>query len=142
MLDENTKFDFKKLHKALSTTYKRQMEIKKEFPHRFERPSYGALYKKEMALRKPWMEARAEFDSLSKRMTMLCCIINHAKGKLHMSYWDGETFTKEDQEEYIYNSYEEFELKDDEIVVEEYIKEHTLKPKKSVIARFAEALGL
>jgi len=143
MLDENTKFDFKKLHKALSDTYKRQMEIKKEFPHRFEYPSknigYGAPYNNEMERRKPWQNSRAEFDSLSDHMTMLCCIINHAKGKLHMSqYWGGESFTKEDQEAYIYNSYEEFELKDDETVVEE----HVLKQKKSVVARFAEALGL
>lgn len=156
MLDENTKIDFKKLHKALSDTYKRQMEIKKEFPHRFEYPTYDwnnrSAYKEEMERRKPWQKARQEFSGLSSRMTMLCCIINHAKGKLHMTQYDGEEFTREDQEGFIWNDYKEFELdeidefgvsKADDDLVDRLVSEHTQEPKrKGIVARFAEALGL
>lgn len=134
MLNKNTKFDFKKLHKALSDTYKRQMEIKKEFPHRFEYPTYDcndrSAYKAEMDVRQPWWMARAEFDRLSVKMTMLCCIINHAKGKLHMkSFWWGEPFNKENQEYFILPAYKEFELAEtDEL--------GTPKENDSVVVRF------
>lgn len=114
MLDKNLEFDFKKLHRALSETYRRQMEIKKEFPHRFSYPVWtydkytSGKYKKEMDERAEWYNARIEFDNLSLRMTMLCCIINHAKGKLHMTNYRGGPFTMEDQESFISQDYEEF----------------------------------
>lgn len=156
MLDSSTKFDFKKLHKALSDTYKRQMEIKKEFPHRFSYPiwtyekSKSGEYKKEMEARAPWRDARQEFNELSERMTMLCCIINHAKGKLHMTQYNGEPFSRENQEVFIVPAYEEFVLDDtdefgisdaDEKIVDEFLNKKEA-PKKDLVSRFVEALGL
>ena len=85
--------DFTKLHKELSSTYKRQMAIKKEYPHRYQNQPWEdaftkrALYTKRQEENKPWKLARQEFLRLSYRMTKLCCILNHAKGKLHMTQY-------------------------------------------------------
>lgn len=165
--------DFKKLHKALSDTYKRQMEIKKEFPHRYQDPPWamwdidkGKTLGEERKRRKPWFEARKEFNDLSFRMTILCCILNHAKGKLHMKklierddllqppYTHfGDPMTLEIQAALIGDKWEEFAIQDDtdnfgvseadEKLVEDYMREQQ-KPvqRKSLVARFAEALGL
>ena len=157
--------DFKKLHKELSDTYKRQMEIKKEFPHRYEWPSGKDFswdskeYRDEVEARKEWRKLRSEFDSLSYRMTILCCILNHAKGKLHMSKlldrndlygYETDNMTLELQEAIVGNAWKEFILDDvdefgvsekDEQVVDELVNKHIPK-KKGVVARFVNALGL
>ena len=151
--------DFKKLHKALSDTYKRQMEIKKEFPHRFSYPQWtyekskSGEYKKEMEARRPWQKARSEFDSLSYRMTMLCCILNHAKGKLHMQKlldkddvygWEFDPMTLKAQAAIIGSAWEEFavgyEEEQAEKIVEEHVQEHAKKPQ-GVFNRILQALG-
>ena len=102
--------DFKKLHKELSSTYKRQMAIKKEFPHRYQNQPHEdwmtkrVLWAQRQEERKPWQKARREFDDLSYKMTMLCCLINHAKGKLHMtkySYLDADVVDMEWQYNFV-----------------------------------------
>ena len=126
MIPEDFKYDFKKIHQALSTTYKRQMEIKKDFPHEYNWPSFPSyLYRKgfaeeykafkkewdkEVEAGKDWRKARAEFNDLSHKMTVLCCLLNHAKGKLHMSSYEGEPFDKEMQASWASGFYKEFEL--------------------------------
>jgi hypothetical protein len=115
--------DFTKLHKELSSTYRRQMAIKKEFPHRYESPpnelwfkDRGASYAEESDTRKPWRLARQEFSRLSYRMTKLCCILNHAKGKLHMksySYLDAPIVDMEWQYNFIDEDAKEFYKEDD-----------------------------
>ena len=102
MLDTNIKFDFKKLHQELSNTYKRQRELKK-----WLYLDYSITH--EEAQRK-LRKAVDEFWLLSYRMTMLCCILNHAKGKLHMSFYHGKPFDREKQEEFIRWSQKEFIL--------------------------------
>ena len=118
--------DFKKLHKALSSTYKRQMEIKKEFPHEYQYPPSDdfwikkELYNKRVKEGAPWRAARSEFNELSYRMTKLCCIINHAKGKLHMkqySYLDAPVVDLEWQYNFIDSDWQEF-IKEEETVTE------------------------
>lgn len=115
--------DFKKLHKALSSTYKRQMEIKKEFPHRYQNQPWDSwltkrvLWQKREEENKPWKAARQEFLELSYRMTKLCCIMNHAKGKLHMtqySYLDAPVVDMEWQYNFISEDAEEFFLEEEE----------------------------
>ena len=157
IFDKEYEIDFTKLHKALSDTYKRQMEIKKEFPHRFSYPQWtyekakSGKYKEEMEARRPWQKARSEFNQLSDRMTMLCCIINHAKGKLHMKSYLDEPFTMENQESFIVPAYKEFVVDDtdefgvseaDEKIVDEFINSKKPAPKQGLVARFAKALGL
>lgn len=109
--------DFRKLHKALSDTYKKQQEIKKQFPHRFQnQPSDDwltkrAIYEKRVIENRPWRLARQEFDNLSYMMTKLCCIMNHAKGKLHMtkySYLDADVVDMEWQYNFISEDAKEF----------------------------------
>jgi len=86
------KIDFKKLHIDLSETYKQQMKIKKEFPHRYEEPCYfwpmseeqRAAYKAERLARAPWKKAREYFDSLSEQMTSMCCLLALAGGRQHI----------------------------------------------------------
>jgi hypothetical protein len=89
--------DFKKLHKDIRNTYKRQLAIKKEYPHKYQYPSFEMYlskrvqYKQLVEEQKPWAAARTEFNRLSHRMTKLCCILAHAKGELHMTRVSKET---------------------------------------------------
>jgi len=134
MIPEDFNFDFKKIHQELSATYKRQMEIKKEYPHHYSRPRYtrerwkSGEYRKELESGRPWKLARQEFNNLSWQMTKLCCILNEAKGKLHMKSWEGEPFDREAQAKLISDQYKDFEL------VEEV-------PKIGLVARLASAMG-
>jgi hypothetical protein len=112
--------DFKKLHKELSATYKRQLAIKKEFPYRYQSQPWDtvlikrALYDKREIENRPWRLARLEFDRLSNKMTMLCCIINHAKGKLHMTTYDGALFDMKRQRLFMGSEWEAY-IKEDEL---------------------------
>lgn len=82
------KIDFKKLHKALSDTYKRQMEIKSKFPKRWSKKFYDANWEK-LELMKEWKECRREFERLSRRMHNLCCLLACLKGKFHCTFIEG-----------------------------------------------------
>ncbi len=110
----DTPIDFKKLHKELRSTYKRQLAIKKEYPHRYQNQPWEtaltkrALYDKREIENRPWRLARQEFLRLSSKMTMLCCIINHAKGKLHMTYWNEAPFDMKKQSYLVRNEWEKY----------------------------------
>jgi len=89
--------NYSKLHKDIRNTYKRQLAIKKEYPHRYQCVPFEMYLNKRVQYKllveeqKPWAQARAEFLRLSRKMTQLCCILAHAKGGLHMTKVSKET---------------------------------------------------
>lgn len=70
--------DYKKIHKQLRETLYRQRKLKREdLPYAsYNVDSYEAHQK--------WYKNQREFESLSGKMTKLCCLLAHSKGKLHM----------------------------------------------------------
>ena len=64
------KIDYDKLHGELREVMKRQQELAPQVQKGWRNSSMGEL--------------KAEFDALSTRMTVLCCILNHSKGRLHL----------------------------------------------------------
>lgn len=89
--------NYSKLHKDIRNTYKRQLAIKKEYPHKYQYPPFQMYcdkrvsYKALVEEQKPWAQARREFSRLSHKMTQLCCMLAHAKGELHMTKVSKET---------------------------------------------------
>lgn len=69
--------DYKELHKQLRETLYRQRQLKKEMD-----TSEPGLSTDTQLLR--YYERLREFNSLSGKMTKLCCLLAHSKGKLHM----------------------------------------------------------
>jgi predicted transcriptional regulator len=69
--------NYKKIHEQLRETLYRQRELKKEMNNKTTSQPIEVwlpLY----------LKLEREFNSLSGKMTKLCCLLAHSKGKLHM----------------------------------------------------------
>lgn len=116
------KVDFKQLHIRLSEIQKEQSEILKEYP----KPAFSETFYKETReqpeKKKAWIAASKRFDELSDEMTLLCCVINHARDRLHMEKltksaqrygWpEKDTMTMEDQAEFIGDRWQQYILEE------------------------------
>lgn len=69
--------DYKKLHEQLRETLYRQRKLKNEMNFKCPSEPTGDWVTRLYRLER-------EFKSLSSKMTKLCCLLAHSKGKLHM----------------------------------------------------------
>lgn len=102
MFDKKLNYD--KVHGELRSIYKRQLEIKKN--HKY--PAWSSVfYRTQMSPqeRQIWINETCEFNDLSCMMTFLCCLLNHARGKVHLS-----KLTKKSGNYYPFKEYEVVDL--------------------------------
>lgn len=127
---ENINVDYDKLHEDIKKIEKRQYELIKEGvkgsrefcwdpAKRWLKPGFYTSVSGDQEVVREFKFQRQELDQLSAEMTVLCCILNHSKGRLHMNkltkshpYYNSleiEEFTFEDQADLIKDHYKKYE---------------------------------